>query len=76
MLDHRLRSVFSSVFDVDPAGLRECDTNKSIPEWDSVTHIQLMLALEEEFDLQLDAEEMMNLVSVAGIAERIGLTTE
>lgn len=35
-----------------------------------------MLALEEEFDLQLDAEEMMNLVSVAGIAERIGLTTE
>ncbi len=36
---------------------------KQIPLWDSVGHLTLISALEEEFDILLETEDMMELTS-------------
>lgn len=41
----------------------------SIPEWDSLNHVKLMLALESEYGIEIDEDTMIALISVAAIRE-------
>lgn len=38
-------------------------TYQSIPEWDSVGHMQLMAAIEDAFDIMLDTEDIIDFSS-------------
>ena len=42
-------------------------TYGDIPEWDSMGHMNLMMALEENFNIQITAETITNLVSIPAI---------
>lgn len=68
----RLREVMSAVLGVAPSGIRADASSTTISEWDSVRHLQLMLALEEEFGIQLETDELVSLTSVPLIEARLG----
>jgi len=38
-------------------------TYQSIPNWDSVGHMQLVAAIEEAFDIMIDPEDIIDLSS-------------
>lgn len=38
-------------------------TYQSIPEWDSVGHMQLIAALEDAFDIMIDTDDIIDLNS-------------
>lgn len=38
-----------------------------LPEWDSVGHVNLMMSIEQEFDLMLEVEDFAELTSVSAI---------
>jgi acyl carrier protein len=42
-------------------------TYGDIPEWDSMGHMTLMMALEENFNIQITADTITNLVSIPAI---------
>jgi acyl carrier protein len=60
----RLTTVFHEVFDDDSIKLRENMTAKDIEEWDSLNHITLVLAVEKEFGVLLNAAEVGSLANV------------
>jgi acyl carrier protein len=62
----------SAVFGIDASAIGSDDSPETIAEWDSVRHLQIMLALEEEFGIQFDASELASLGSVAMIEQRLG----
>lgn len=70
--DERLLAVFTSVFGLDPSRFRPGDSYETIPEWDSVNHINLILALEAEFGVEFDPGEIAELASVEAIRARLG----
>ncbi len=70
-LDTRLREVFASVFGIDASQISDDDSYTTIPDWDSVNHIHLILSLEGEFGIQLDPGEIAELITVAAIKERL-----
>ncbi len=37
----------------------------SIPQWDSIAHMILIAALEDEFDIMLDTDDIIDMSSVA-----------
>ncbi len=39
-------------------------TRDTVPGWDSLAHVNLVLALEQRFDLQFLPEEMMEMLSI------------
>lgn len=39
----------------------------TLPEWDSVAHVNLMMSVEQEFDLMLEVEDFGRLTSVQAI---------
>jgi acyl carrier protein len=64
-LKTRLRAVFFEALalgrDVDLEHLRFRD----VPAWDSVGHMALVAAIEDEFDVRLDTEQVIDLSSFA-----------
>lgn len=63
----RVRSVYQSVFKVEPARVQESSLPEDIPGWDSLGHAALVSALEKAFAVQLSFEEIMELDSVAAV---------
>ena len=70
-MDQKLREIMEAVLGVDASGFSDADSPRTIPQWDSVTHLQLMLALEEEFGVQFSPDEMAQLASVGLIRQRL-----
>ena len=69
--DERLLAVFQGVFGDDLTTLPDDASPETLDDWDSVNHLNLVLALEAEFDLQFDADEIAELTTVAAIRKRI-----
>ena len=72
----RLNEVFQEVFDDDAIDIFEEMTAEEIEEWDSLMHITLVIAIEKEFDLKLNAAEVGGLENVGRmlnlLSERVG----
>lgn len=50
MIELRIEKIFVKVFEVDtPKAINKMDCQ----EWDSLKHIELILELEDEFDLEI-----------------------
>lgn len=67
----RLQGVFHSVFGEEGVITSDEDGPGSIPGWDSVNHVNLILAIEAEFGVEFDAGEIADLVSVGQIRARL-----
>ena len=40
----------------------------TFPEWDSFNHVQLMVAVEDRYKIELDGEQLATMISVGEIA--------
>jgi len=62
-LHERILKVMSLVFEVPIEMLNEESSSDTIGSWDSLKHLNLILALEEEFDIVIPDEEVGNLMN-------------
>lgn len=60
----RLTPVFQEVFDDDALVPHAGLSAKDVPEWDSISHIRLVVAIEEEFSIRLTTAELSALKDV------------
>jgi acyl carrier protein len=60
-----LKQVLLDVLELDK--ISEDDSVETIPSWDSVRHLSLILALEERFGLEFEADRIPELISVRAI---------
>ena len=67
----RLNAVFADVFDDDTIVIEEKTTADDIEGWDSLTHINLLCSVEEEFGIQFDMKSVQSLKNVGEMAELI-----
>jgi acyl carrier protein len=65
----RVFKVVSQVMDVPADEINEESSPDTIEAWDSLKHMNLVLALEEEFGVQFTDEQIMEMLSVALIIE-------
>jgi acyl carrier protein len=63
----RFFQVLSSVLNVGRESLGPQSSRDSLEEWDSIKHMYVVLALEEEFGVQFSDDEIANLVSVSDL---------
>lgn len=63
MLDKRLIDTLSRVFNVDPSTITPETSPATLPSWDSVGHINLVLELEEVFGVRFSSETIPTLDS-------------
>ena len=59
----RLKQVLANVFDKESESINHESSMDTIENWDSLKHLNLILALEEEFEVSFDEEETVIIVS-------------
>ena len=59
----RLNKIFCEVFSVEESALNENFNKCNVEGWDSVRQLSLTTAVEDEFDIMLDAEDILDFTS-------------
>ena len=67
----RLTGIFHDVFDDDDIILSGTMTAEDVDDWDSLSHIRLIVAVEREFDISFTSSEVTNLENVEQFADLI-----
>lgn len=62
-IEDRIKNVMSAVFGIPIEEVTDNSSSDSIESWDSLRHLNLIIALEEEFDISIPDEEVGNLVN-------------
>ena len=62
-IEERIKNVMASVFDVAIDKIRNDSSPDTIHSWDSLKHMNLIIGLEEEFDIELDDSVIGNLLN-------------
>ncbi len=60
----RVQAIAADVFNVPESKVRPDSSPDTIETWDSLHHLNFVLALEQEFGLQFTPEEIEQLLSV------------
>jgi acyl carrier protein len=64
----RVRGIASDVLQVAPGSLSAESSPQTVENWDSVQHLNLVLALEEQFGVQFEPDEMDGMKSIGASA--------
>lgn len=68
-LEARVFRTVADVLGMDPTDISVETTHDDASNWDSANTLQLVLALEVEFDVSFEAEEVADMLSVGLIIE-------
>lgn len=63
----QLKALLAAAFQLTPADISESLSFGDLPQWDSMGHMEVMLALEERFGVEINADTIAELTSFAEI---------
>lgn len=73
---NQVNSVFKDILDNDEIIVKESTTADDIEEWDSLSHIQLIVAVEKHFKIRFTSAEINGFKNVGemclGIQSKLG----
>ncbi|NOH11588.1 MAG: acyl carrier protein [Chloroflexi bacterium] len=67
----KVRDVLAATFNVDASEVSPELEFGDLPQWDSMGHMDVMMALEESFGFEINAETISDLTSIALIVEHV-----
>ena len=71
-LVERVCSVAADILGCDATDVNLHTSQETMPAWDSIQHLNIVLALEDEFNVQItpeDAEKATNIGGMVGLVE-------
>jgi acyl carrier protein len=66
-----LRDLLADIFEIAPDQVTPELSSKTLEEWDSFRHLQVILALEGEYGIQFDPNRIPELTSVARLQKEL-----
>ena len=73
-MDNVKEKIIGIIADTLEVGASEINDNSSIgdfPAWDSLGHMNLLQNIQDEFDIELDSEEIIELEDVRDIVKAV-----
>ncbi|MES2851204.1 MAG: acyl carrier protein [Bacteroidota bacterium] len=67
----QISSVFSDTLDEDNVTLTENSTADDVEGWDSLTHVQLVVAVEKKFKIRFSAKEIQSWKNISEMIDSI-----
>jgi acyl carrier protein len=64
-----IREIMSKVFEIEVSEISDIASQKDIVKWDSLQHLNLIVEIEDKFDISIDPEDISAMVTVEKIIE-------
>jgi len=71
MVEDRIKNVMLAVFEIPVDQIKDNSSADTIESWDSLKHMNLVVALEEEFEIELTDDEIIEMMNYKLIIEVI-----
>jgi acyl carrier protein len=65
----KLKTILKRTFNITDKEYSDSLTQDDIANWDSLKHMELVVALEQEYDMVLEMEEILELKSIQSIKD-------
>jgi acyl carrier protein len=67
----QVRNIASDIFGVPADKIAAESSPETIENWDSMQHLNLVLAVEEKFGVQLDPEDIEQMTTIGAVAKLV-----
>ena len=61
--EEKLKRVLANIFNIDIEGIDDTTSVDTVSQWDSLKHLNLVLALEQEFNITLSTEQTVEILN-------------
>lgn len=68
-MNEKLVKIVAKTFDLKESDIKPKSSMSTIEKWDSLGHLELISALEEEFKISIEPDEILQITSVSDIEE-------
>lgn len=66
-----IKNLIANVLQIPVAEIADATELNSIPQWDSLGHVQILLSLEENYGVEINDTTVTKLTSLAAILEHL-----
>lgn len=73
MISERLKNTILKELKLDEFGFNENTTADQVPGWDSLSHLNIILAIEKEFGIRFNPYELLKLKNIGELQKLIDL---
>lgn len=73
MITDRLKKTILKELKLDDFDFNENTTADQVPGWDSLTHLNVILAIEKEFEIRFNPYELLKLKNIGELQKLIDL---
>ena len=70
-MNSRIKNIISKILSISTDDIQDDSSSDSLQAWDSLGHMKIVLALEEEFDIRFDEVQITEMTSVSKICQTI-----
>ena len=63
-MENKIKNVMSAIFNIDVNEINQDSSPDNIDNWDSMAHMNLIVGLEEEFNLEFDETEISEIMNL------------
>ena len=67
----QVRGIAADLFEVPPAQITAESSPETLQNWDSVQHLNLVLQLEQQFNIPIEPEEMDRMKTIGAVVELV-----
>jgi acyl carrier protein len=71
MISSRLKAVILRELDLEDFEITKTTTADSIPGWDSLSHVRIIVAVEAEYGIRFSTREVLNLKKVGDLQDLV-----
>ena len=71
MIKPTVKSLMAEIFEIDENTIGDDASQKTISEWDSLQHLNLMVEIEDKFDVSFEPEEISGMTTLEKIVDAI-----
>ena len=57
-MKNKVKEILATILEINVSDINDTFSQKSCPNWDSLNQLNLIIALEEEFNISFDPEEI------------------
>ena len=62
-MEDKIKQLFADVLQVSPDEISEATSPDTLEKWDSLNHLNLVAAFEEEFSIDIEPEEIQAMMA-------------
>lgn len=66
-MEEQIKDIMSELFRIDKAKIADETSNHAVEAWDSLKHMELIVSLEDTFEITLTADEIVSMTTYAKI---------